>query len=292
MQIECVAAVGAQLGEGALWDAERGVLWWLDIRAAILHCHHAQSGINRSQVLECRLTALGLADKDGLIACGDRGFVRLSVAEELRVRIREVLQAPQERPGNRFNDGKVDERGRFWAGTMDDAEGGAYGALYRLDGNGVLSKIRSGMRVPNGPCFLADGTVLVTDTPLRRITALLLDERGEPHAEREFARFATAQGFPDGMTVDADNHVWVAFWDGWCVRRLSPGGQIVAEIALPVQRPTCPAFGGNDLRHLYITTATTGIPPERLATQPLAGSLLRIDPGVRGREPRRWLARL
>jgi len=288
MQIKCVAAIGAQLGEGALWDSRRGIVWWLDIRAKILHGHHAQSGLNRAQALECRLTALGLADHDELIACGDRGFVRLSVAEDLRVSIREVIQTPQERPGNRFNDGKVDERGRFWAGTMDDAEDGAYGTLYRLDGNGVLRQMRTGMRVPNGPCFLADGTVLVTDSPHRRITALLLDAHGEPTAEREFARFTPDQGFPDGMTVDAEDHVWVAFWDGWCVRRLSPSGQIEAEIALPVQRPTCPTFGGADLQQLYITTASTGIAPEGLATQPLAGSLLRIDTDVRGRAPHRF----
>lgn len=288
MQIECVAAVDARLGEGALWDAGRGILWWLDIRAAILHSHDAQSGRNRAQTLDFRLTALGLADRNELIACGDRGFVRLSVAADLRVMIRQVLQAPQERQGNRFNDGKVDARGRFWAGTMDDAEAGAFGSLYRLDGSGILKQIRTGMWVPNGPCFLADGTVLVSDTPHRRITALLLDEHGEPTAEREFAHFTTEQGFPDGMTVDAEDHVWVAFWDGWCVRRLAPNGSIVAEIALPVQRPTCPAFGGADLRQLYITTANTGIAPEGLAAQPLAGSLLRIDAGVRGREPGRF----
>ncbi len=288
MQIECVAAVNAQLGEGALWDSGRGVLWWLDIRAATLHSHEARSGRNRAQTLDFRLTALGLADRNELIACGDRGFVRLSVAADLRVTIRQVLQAPHERPGNRFNDGKVDARGRFWAGTMDDAEAGAFGSLYRLDGGGILKQIRTGMRVPNGPCFLADGTVLVADSPHRRITALLLDEHGEPTAEREFARFTKEQGFPDGMTVDAEDHVWVAFWDGWCVRRLAPNGRIVAEIALPVQRPTCPAFGGADLQQLYITTANTGIAPEALAAQPLAGSLLRIHVGVRGREPGRF----
>ncbi len=288
MQIECVAAVAARLGEGALWDAGRGILWWLDIRAATLHSHEAQSGRNRAQTLDFRLTALGLADGNELIACGDRGFVRLSVAADLRVMIRQVLQAPQERQGNRFNDGKVDARGRFWAGTMDDAEAGAFGSLYRLDGNGILKQIRTGMRVPNGPCFLADGTVLVADSAHRRITALLLDEHGEPVAEREFARFTKEQGFPDGMTVDAEDHVWVAFWDGWCVRRLAPNGRIVAEIALPVQRPTCPAFGGADLQQLYITTASTGIAPAGLAAQPLAGSLLRITPGVCGREPGRF----
>jgi xylono-1,5-lactonase len=288
MQIECVAAAGARLGEGALWDAARGVVWWLDIRAAVLHCHEVQSGRNHAQDLDCRLTALGLADQGDLVACGDRGFVRLGIAQGFRARIKQVLQAPRERPGNRFNDGKVDDRGRFWAGTMDDAEGGAHGSLYRLEGNGNLSTVRTGMFVPNGPCFLADGTVLVTDSPRRHITALLLDERGEPIAEREFAQFGVEHGFPDGMTVDADNHVWVAFWDGWCVRRISPHGKIVAEIELPVQRPTCPTFGGEHLEDLYLTTASTGIAAERLSTQPLAGSLLRISTGVRGRTAGRF----
>jgi len=288
MQIQCVAASRAQLGEGALWDGARALIWWVDIRSATLHCHHVTTGANHAQPLECRLTALGLTRGSELIGCGDRGFVRLSVAADLRVHISEVIAVLEERTGNRFNDGKTDAHGRFWAGTMDDAERGAHGALYRLDGGGVVTRIRTGLTVPNGPCFLEDGTVLITDSPRRRITALQVDRAGEPVGEREFARFSAAQGYPDGMTVDADNHVWVAFWDGWCVRRLSPAGQVVAEIPLPVQRPTCPAFGGNALTQLYITTATTGLSKAALARQPLAGSLLRCEPGVQGRPAGRF----
>lgn len=288
MHVHCAAAVRAMLGEGALWDAGRGILWWVDIQSSRLHGHHVASGINTAQDLEFRLTALGLCDGGGLIACGDRGFVRLSVAEDLRVSLSEVIAAPDEPPGNRFNDGKTDGRGRFWAGTMDDSEQVAQGSLYRLDGSGRIRRIRTGLKVPNGPCFLADGTMLTTDTPTRIVSALQLDETGEPVAERRFAHFGAEQGYPDGMTVDAEDHVWIAFWDGWCVRRLSPDGRIVAEFPLPVQRPTCPAFGGDDLRQLFITTASTGLSPEALESQPLAGSLLRIDPGVVGRAPSRF----
>mgnify|MGYP001548762106 CR=1 FL=1 len=288
MQIQCVAAVRAQLGEGALWDGARGLIWWVDIRCATLHCHEVTTGINHAQLLECRLTALGLARGNELVGCGDRGFVRLSVAADLTVHVSEVIAVPAERPENRFNDGKIDDLGRFWAGTMDDAERGAHGALYRLDAGGVITRVRTGITVPNGPCFLDDGTVLTTDSPRRRITALQVDRAGDPVGERVFARFSAAHGFPDGMTVDADNHVWVAFWDGWCVRRLSPAGQVVAEIPLPVQRPTCPVFGGKDLTQLYITTATTGLSKAALARQPLAGSLLRCEPGAHGRAPGRF----
>jgi sugar lactone lactonase YvrE len=90
------------------------------------------------------------------------------------------------------------------------------------------------------------------------------------------------------MTVDAQEHVWVAFWDGWCVRRLAPNGNVVAEIVLPVQRPTCPTFGGTDLDWLYITSASTGLAADQLRTQPLAGGLLRLAPGVCGRSPERF----
>jgi D-xylonolactonase len=288
MQIECVAAVRAQLGEGPLWDDERGLIWWLDIRSQILHRHEIATGINHAQALECQLTALALTQRNTFIACGERGFVRLSVAADLTVSISAVIAAPEERPGNRFNDGKVDDQGRFWAGTMDDEELGAFGSLYRLEAGGGVVRIRTGITVPNGPCFLDDGTVLTTDSPRGLITAIQLDRSGHPVAERVFARFEAAQGFPDGMTVDADNHVWVAFWDGWCVRRLSPAGQIVSEVTLPVRRPTCPVFGGDRLQQLYLTTAATGLTADALARQPWAGNLLRFDPGVRGRPQARF----
>jgi len=288
VQISCVASSGALLGEGPLWDAARGVIWWVDIDSAALHAHHVASGVNRVQSLQCRLTALALCEDDSLLACGDRGFVRLHVSAGLRVRIDEVLAAPAERAGNRFNDGKVDSAGRFWAGTMDGQGSGPHGSLYRLDAQRGATAVRSNLWVPNGPCFLADGTMLAADTYQGRITAVTLDAAGDSVAEREFARFGGAQGYPDGMTVDAHDHVWVAFWDGWCLRRLSPAGEVVAEIALPVQRPTCPTFGGPALESLYVTTARTGLSPEALSRQPHAGGLLRLDPGVQGLAPARF----
>jgi len=288
MQIRCAARDQAQLGEGALWDSERAVLWWVDIRSARIHCYHADSGTAQAQQLSCRLTALGLTHDGDLIACGDRGFVRVKVGADLQVSIQEVIAAPVERAGNRYNDGKVDPQGHFWAGTMDDAEQGAYGALYRLDPRGGVRCVRRGMSVPNGPCFLADGTILSADSARRQIMALQLNATGEVEREWEFTRFSPDQGFPDGMTVDAENHVWVAFWDGWCVRRLAPDGAIVQEVSVPVQRPTCPAFGGPQLSQLYLTTARVGIDPQSLASQPLAGSLLMLEPPVRGLAPARF----
>jgi xylono-1,5-lactonase len=260
----------------------RGLIWWVDIKSPALHSHHVASGVNRAQPLASRLTALGLAKDHGLIAVGDAGLVRLSVGSDLQVSSAEIITTLEVDPGIRFNDGKVDAAGRFWAGTMDDAERSACGSLQRFDGRHATI-VRKNIAVPNGPCFLADGTLLTTDSARGCITALTLDDDGDAVAERPFAQFEPSQGYPDGMTVDADDHVWIAFWDGWCVRRLSPTGHIIDEIALPVQRPTCPAFGGAALDQLFITSATTGLTAEQRQSQPFAGGLLHLVPGVTGR---------
>ncbi len=283
MEISCVAATAAALGEGPLWDATRDVLWWVDIKSPTLHAHHLASGANHAQPLPYRLTALGLAADADLVAVGDPGFVRLSVSVDLQVSIAEII-APLTLPqGMRFNDGKVDAAGRFWAGSMEDAEVAARGGLYRLERQRQVNLVRSHIGVPNGPCFFADGTMLFTDSARGRITALTLDAAGDPLTEHLFAQFTPGQGYPDGMTVDAEDHVWIAFWDGRCLRRLSRGGQIVAEIALPVQRPTSLAFGGRHLDRLFITSATTGLSDTQRQQQPFAGGLLALDPGVFGR---------
>jgi D-xylonolactonase len=283
VDIHCVSAAGASLGEGPLWDPSHGIIWWVDIKSPALHAHHVATGINHSQPLPYRLTALGLAGDGALVAIGDAGLVRLSVAADLQASIAEVIIAIALAPGLRFNDGKIDAAGRFWAGTMEDAERAARGSLYRIDGQRRLTAVRSGIGVPNGPCFFADGTMLTTDSSRGCIAALTLDADGNPVAEHEFAQFAPGQGYPDGMTVDAEDHVWIAFWDGWCLRRLSRTGQLVAEIALPVQRPTCPVFGGSALDQLFISTATMGLSAEQRRSQPFAGGLLRLTPGTVGR---------
>jgi xylono-1,5-lactonase len=278
------------LGEGTLWDPDRRVVWWVDIKAPALHMHDVATGENRRQTLPWRITALGLTTHGDLVACGDGGFVLLAVAADLTVTVATVLATPVEPAGNRFNDGKVDAAGRFWAGTMDDSEGEAIGSLYRLEGRTAV-RVRTGIAIPNGPCFLSDGTMLATDTAAGVITAFDLDTSGSPVSERVFAVFSSAQGYPDGMAVDEQDHVWVAFWDGGCLRRLSPAGRVVQEIPLPVPRPTCPAFGGAQLDRLYVSSAAIGLEPSVRERQPESGGLLRLDVGVRGVAPGRFVVR-
>lgn len=285
-KLTCVCEARAVLGEGSLWDPDRGVVWWVDIRSATIHAHDVATGRNHRQSVGHRVTAIALCEQGDLVACGDAGFVRMTVGPDLTVHLAEVLARPDEPAGNRFNDGKVDPAGRFWAGTMDDSEREASGSLYRLDGRTVV-RMRSGIQVPNGPCFLADGTMLLADTAAGVIHAIDLDGAGHPREERVFARFASSQGYPDGMTLDDEGCVWIAFWDGGCVRRLSPEGDVLREVRVPVRRPTCPVFGGPGLQWLYVSTASE---EAQTPARPHAwsGGMLRLDVGARGRPPHRF----
>lgn len=227
-----------------------------------------------------RVSAIAPAARGGFIAATDHG---LCWADPVEGRY-ELIAAPERHlPGNRSNDGKVDRVGRFWMGTMDDREEQATGSLYRLDPDLGWRQVDSGYRVTNGPAFSPDGRTLYhTDSALRTIYAFDLADDGTPCHRHALARFKDEDGYPDGMTVDAGACLWVAFWDGWCMRRLSPDGEVLRTVEMPVARPTSCAFGGAALDRLFVTSARIGLNEKALAVQPLAGALFMLDVGVRG----------
>ena len=201
------------------------------------------------------------------MAASARGFVLIDAC----IRDFDVIGHPEPTlPRNRFNDGKLDLKGRFWAGPMDDAEEAPTGSLYRLDADLRWSVQDHGYRVSNGPAFSPDGRWLYhADSADRVIHRMALREPEGDLAERgEFARFDARHGYPDGMTCDAEGCLWVAFWDGWCIRRLSPDGAILCEVRLPVARPTSCAFAGAGLDRLFVSSA--------------GGPLFQLEPGPRG----------
>jgi sugar lactone lactonase YvrE len=166
---------------------------------------------------------------------------------------------------------------------MDDAEEQATGALYRLDPDLSWSLHDEGYEVTNGPAFSPDGRFLYhTDSAARIIYRFELHEDGSLGEKTRFAHFSRADGYPDGMTVDCDGCLWVAFWDGWCLRRLSPDGEFLSLLPLPVQRPTSCCFGGAGLDQMFITSATIGLDDAARAAQPLAGGLFLVEPGATG----------
>jgi sugar lactone lactonase YvrE len=215
------------------------------------------------------------------VAIGQKASTVASVVEKLGT-VEPIVDPESHLPQTRFNDGKCDRNGRFWAGTMGTINGKPAGALYRFDADHSLHTMHHDISVSNGLGWSPDNRIMYyADSPTYNIYAYDFEpETGTMSNERVFAHHKV--GFPDGLTVDAEGYVWSARWDGWQVIRFAPDGSIDQVVEMPVQRPTSCVFGGSDLRQLYVTTATTGLSEADLARQPLAGSVLVLDAGVSG----------
>jgi sugar lactone lactonase YvrE len=277
--IPCVADVHAVLGEGPVWVSREAALYWVDIKGWKVF-RLGEQGVLDEWDTPLRVGSLAPRASGGFIAGTDEGIAIVDLAAG---RFEVVEQPEAELPDNRFNDGKVDRRGRFWAGTMDDRQKQATGTLYRIGSDLRAVRIDDGYGVTNGPAFSPGGEIMYHNDSARKVTyAFDVDDDGNAANRREFARYGKDDGYPDGMTVDAEGCLWIAFWDGWCVRRYSPAGECLAKIDVPVARPTSCAFGGRGLDRLYISSASIELDAAALAVQPLAGGLFMATPGVRG----------
>lgn len=278
MKVDVVLNASARLGEGPVWDARTSTLRWVDIVAGQVHRFDPASGTDTyfevgETVGTVAVRAAGglvLATKSGLETCLDNGGQR--------TRLHEV----DDLPGGRFNDGKADPWGRFWAGTMLDGTDGA-AALYRLDPDHSLHTVVPGVSVSNGLGWSPDGkTMYYVDTRTGGVDAFDHDpSSGAVTGRRRLIDID--RGWPDGLTVDAEGCLWVALWEGWGVQRYAPDGRLLATVEIPAQRVTSCAFGGSAL---YITTARIGV--RDFTGQPSAGAVFACDPGVGGLPAGEW----
>lgn len=277
-EVEVVVALDAELGEGPTWDARAGQLIWVDILGRRIHRTDPATGITDSVPTPLHVGAIAPRAAGGYVAALQDGFWIFDDGPPRR-----IATVPEAQPGLRFNDGKCDPAGRFWAGTMAYDESAGAGCLYRLDLDGSVTRVLSEVSISNGLAWSRDGeTMFFIDTPNRRVDAFAFDlATGAIGDRRTVVTFPPEFGWPDGMTIDADGGLWVAFWDGCAVRRFVDG-RLDRTIELPVSRVTSCAFGGADLDELYITSARDRLSPEQPRDQPLAGALFRIRPGVRG----------
>jgi sugar lactone lactonase YvrE len=278
-QVTCVADVKAVLGEGPVWVERERALYSVDINARRIFRLDG-AGAVRSWDTSLRVGSLAPRAGGGFIAGTDRGLA----FADLESGSFEVFANPDEAlPSNRFNDGKVDRAGRFWAGTMDDEERRATGTLYRIDGDRRVTAIDANYRVSNGPAFSPDGRIMYHSDTARQVTyAFDLDEAGNPSNRREFIRFGKGDGYPDGMTVDAEGCLWNAqVYDGKLIR-YRPDGKVDRVIDMPVKKVTSVMFGGPELRHLFVTSARMRLDPAALAAQKLAGHVFMFQPGALG----------
>jgi len=268
-----------QLGEGPLWHPEEYLLYGVDIlEGSLFRFSPENTHVERFQ-LGYPVGCLGLRKSGGFVLAGKRGFQTWNIADE---RPRSIIHPEENRPEARFNDGRVDILGRFWAGTM--TEQGLENSLYRLDPDGQVHQMEFGVGISNGIGWSPDCTTMFyTDSARREIYAYDYDrEQGSISNRRLFASTREDQGVPDGLVVDKDGCIWSARWDGWKVVRYDPDGGVMMEIKLPVQRPTSCTFGGVKMNILFITSAATGLTRSERERQPLAGDLFWVETDTRG----------
>jgi sugar lactone lactonase YvrE len=275
-----------ELGESPVWDERAAALYAVDIFGrVVIHLDPATGAVEEIARLDDLVGAIVLRRGGGLVAATGTAVVLLD-AELRRTVVAEIPGAT----GLRFNDGACDPQGRFWVGTMALDDVSERGALYRYDERGLIPMVQS-VSISNGIDWTGDGARMIyADTPTRRIDTFAFDgANGTLSDRRTLVELADdTAGFPDGLTVDVEDHIWIALWDGWAVHRYRPDGTLDRVVELPVARPTSCAFGGDDLGDLYITSARIGLTAEELEAQPRAGSVFVLRPGVAGRLPNRF----
>jgi sugar lactone lactonase YvrE len=276
-RVECVLDAKAILGEGALWSAAERALWFVDIESDRLHRLDTLNGLHRVWPAPLKPGFIAPRKGGGFVVgayAGLHDFDPVTGSFALRESVEADL------PGNRINDGHVDARGRLWFGTMDDVHKAPSGALYRYDSRGLV-RCDDGYVITNGPAFCAQTSRLFhTDTLGKTIYVFDVDGAGDLSNKRVFAR--VERGNPDGMAVDAEGCLWSALYGGWGLHRYDPSGALLCHLALPCANVTKLAFGGDDLRTIYATTARAGLSVADLAEQPLAGGLFRVRVDVSG----------
>ncbi|MGD2133707.1 MAG: SMP-30/gluconolactonase/LRE family protein [Maricaulaceae bacterium] len=272
----CVWNLGARLGEGPVWV--ENALWFVDIKGPSVHRYCPQTGARDTWPMP---ESIGC-----LTPSGDGDFLAGLKSSIARLRLGKPGDAPEidriatplaGTPGSRFNDGKAAPDGSFWLGSMDDSETKDDGAWWRIDQDGGITQLDTGFRVTNGPAFDPEiGRVYVTDSARRTIFVADWRPTSDRLDKTVWRRFEETEGYPDGMTVDARGDLWVAFWDGSCIRRFDRDGAVLEEMQLPVPRPTSVALGGDDSATLFVTSASIGLTPERVREAPMSGGLFAV----------------
>ncbi len=271
-----------ELGEGGLWDEEHARLYWVDVHQNKVFAYNPRNRSNLAYDVGESVGTVTVTRNGKLLLALRNGFACLDPDSG---ELSRIADPEAHLPGNRFNDGKCDPQGRFWAGSMveEGPPGGA--SLYCLDTDLSVTKKFGGVTCSNGLVWTRDARhFYYIDTPTHRVDGYDFDPKsGELSHGRVVAEIPPDLGAPDGMTIDEADHLWVALWGGSSVVRVNPtSGELEYQVMLPAHNVTSCAFGGPELDELYVTTARVGLDPERLRAQPGAGSLFRARVPYRG----------
>jgi xylono-1,5-lactonase len=275
-----VCEISAELGEGPVWDPRDRALWFVDIKNKKVHRYDSARRDYRTWDAPEYVCFLFPAESGGFVAGLKSGLFRFDPGSGSFDRI---VSVESDKPDNRLNDGAVDRAGRLWFGTMDNKEKDKSGAFYRFANGEVTPTGIGDMVVTNGPAVSPDGrTLYLVDTFRRRIDKAEIRGDGSLGERRPFVTIEQGAGFPDGPTVDSEGAVWIGLYSGWSARRYSAAGELISTVQIPAANVTKLAFGGDDLRTVFATTARQGLSDEQKQKQPLAGHLFQFECDVAG----------
>lgn len=281
-EVELVIDSKSELGEGAIWNYRTGELMWVNIKGKILNFYNPVSGLNKEMLTGQMVGTVVPAESGQVLVALQNGIYSL----DPETGTKKLLADPEaDKPDNRFNDGKCDPAGRLWAGTMSLVGAKQAGALYRFDPDTSVHKMVDGVGTSNGIVWSADKTKMYyIDTPTRQVMGYDYDnETGAISHPKVAVEIPEGAGYPDGMTIDEEDNLWVALWGGSAVACFNPeNGELIRKVEVPAKNVTSCAFGGNDLGTLFITTARESTSDEDLQKFPLAGGVFKIRPGVKG----------
>lgn len=266
------------LGESPLWHPSRHELFWVDLPTNTLLCNKA--GKQSSWKFDEMVSAIGWVDHQTLLLAMESSLVTFSLVDASQTVVTEL---EKDKPQNRSNDGRADPWGGFWISTMHKEAQAEMGSIYRWY-QGELRQLVTGISIPNAICFnRCDSLAYFADSAIGQVNSLELDaQTGWPTSEpRVFIDVSSEGCDPDGAIIDQDGNMWIAMWDAFEVRQYSAGGDLMKKINLGTQRPTCPAFFGEDASQLVVTTAAYGL-EESDSSSELDGTTLIVDMPVAG----------
>jgi sugar lactone lactonase YvrE len=285
-EIQVLFDTPMSLGECPVWHPDEAALYWIDIAGLAVHQFHPETRMHRFWTLPSEPGCIARNTNGGLIVAMRSGLAMLNTSSG---ELTSFADAPYDASRIRFNDGHCDAAGRLWTGTLYDPRDQPAGSLFCIE-RGTIRDAQRPVTVSNGVAFSSDNRTLYhADTTAHRITAYEFDlSTGQLGAGRLFKQFSTDKshnygGRPDGAAVDSEDAYWCAMYEGGRLLRLSPAGEILREVLLPVRCPTMVAFGGPDLQTLYITTVRHNRPETELAAFPLSGCILSMRVDVPGR---------
>ncbi|MGM8211927.1 SMP-30/gluconolactonase/LRE family protein [Virgibacillus sp. W0430] len=280
--VKLIVDAQALIGEGPCWDPDKKILYWVDIIGKKLHIFNPRENVDRVIYVNEYVSSVVVRESGGLLLTTQNGINFFDIKEEMMI---PILNPEIHLKNNRFNDGKCDPAGRFWAGTMDFNGQKNCGSLYRLNHNLEITKVKEKVSISNGIAWSPNDDIMYyVDSPTRQVVAFDYDnESGKIDNERVVIKFEDKEGIPDGVTTDMEGKIWIAHWGGSKVTRWNPEiGKLLEVIPIPVLNVSSCVFGGEKMNELYITTSRLDLNKNDLEIQPLAGGVFRLDTNIVG----------